>query len=112
MSDVTNTVVNKNREKIKLLETKQEDIRLKVYRQVLDEFSKYDKLWNRIVQHISELDCLISLYTVSSRDGYCRPIIINSENPFLKIENVKHPTITTTTAFIPNDIIMGGMFQN
>nr|CAG4707917.1 unnamed protein product [Naegleria fowleri] len=97
-------------EKVKVLEDKMGDIQRNIFRTILGRFSEFDQYWKRVVQCLAKLDCILSLHSVSIGGGFCRPVILQTDKPVLKVMQMKHPTVKTAadTDFIPNDIILGG----
>lgn len=86
-------------------------------------FARFDKdysMWLQAVKVISQLDCLISLAKVSSALGQpsCRPVFVSDleldglDRSVLELEELRHPCMATTSAFIPNDIVLGGSSPN
>uniref|UniRef100_A0A8C4NFC8 MutS homolog 3 (E. coli) n=1 Tax=Eptatretus burgeri TaxID=7764 RepID=A0A8C4NFC8_EPTBU len=57
------------------------------------------------VTYLATFDCLFSLATVASRQGYCRPSFV--ERSQLEIENGRHPVVELLmqehSQFVPND---------
>ncbi|KAL9651894.1 hypothetical protein ABK040_000240 [Willaertia magna] len=104
----TSLTVDKKLEQLKLLETKKEQIRTRQFKFILSKFGEHAAMWKKVVDRISELDCLISLFAVSRSGVFVRPRFITSEKPTLKVTQLRHPTVKTTTSeFVPNNITIG-----
>lgn len=67
-----------------------------------EEFKKKQKVWQRFVEIIAEIDCLISLSEYSFLNQKVRPTFAPGT---LSIKGARHPCLTMID-FIPNDIIM------
>ncbi|KAF0691035.1 Aste57867_17647 [Aphanomyces stellatus] len=65
--------------------------------------------WKQAVHQLAILDCLMSLALVSGQsEGYTRPEFVDDDQPFLDIQEGRHPAIASTVAdFIPNDTQLG-----
>ena len=72
-------------------------------------FYEYHPIWNRLLQILSELDCLCSLSVVSFvSDGVMsRPILTNDRGVFIKFQEARHPCLSSAQNIIPNDIELG-----
>ncbi|ETV71121.1 hypothetical protein H257_13519 [Aphanomyces astaci] len=75
-------------------------------------FANFDKSyadWKRAVHQLAVLDCLMSLSLVSGQsEGYTRPELVQTDQPFLDIQQGRHPAIASTVSdFIPNDTHLG-----
>lgn len=56
------------------------------------------------------LDCLLSLAEVSASPDFCRPELTSDAQPFISIENGRHPCLAQASRnsnFIPNDVSLG-----
>ena len=94
----------------------------------LQRFNNSSEKWNKVIQSIGVLDCLISLSKVSQLTGQmCRPKFISSppklstnQNQqkhfplndggiYLNIENMRHPILSAHlgSEYIPNSITLG-----
>jgi DNA mismatch repair protein MSH6 len=77
-------------------------------------YAKFDEnyaTWQKAVDIVSQLDCLISLAKASSSLGSpsCRPEFVDDERTTVRFEELRHPCMVTTVSdFIPNDIKLGG----
>ena len=67
-----------------------------------EEFKKKQKIWQKYVEIIAEIDCLISLSEYSFLNKKVRPVF--SKDHF-QIRGARHPCLTMID-FIPNDIVM------
>lgn len=67
-----------------------------------EQFKNKQKIWQRFIEIIAEIDCLISLSEYSFTNEKVRPIFTPN---ILSIKGAKHPCLTMID-FIPNDIIM------
>ena len=92
-------------------------------RETFARFAKNGKIWKKIVNNLSILDCLLSLAQVSQYSDFemTRPQFIKpskQQQPFLEIRNCRHPCIDEESLnlmgtrdgaaqFIPNDTILG-----
>lgn len=84
-------------------------------RKVFHQFDEKYDIWERTVQCVAVLDCLMSLMVYSSQtEGVmCRPEVLrigDGEEPFLEIRQGRHPCVCRTFSggdFIPNDTVIG-----
>lgn len=56
-----------------------------------EEFKKKQKIWQRFVEIVAELDCLISLTQYSCSGNKVRPIFSSGN---FDIKNARHPCLT------------------
>jgi len=81
------------------------------------ESELFHRLRQRIAEHsrtllqtaraLAEFDVLAALAEAASRNGYCRPEIV--EEDVLVVESGRHPVVEIQTpGFVPNDVWMGG----
>ncbi len=81
------------------------------YLKYLDYFyQKYRDSMSNLVEFVSLVDLLKTIAKVSHINGYVKPEIINSDEPFLEISNLRHPLIEKInqhSKYIPNDIFLG-----
>ncbi|XP_033121789.1 DNA mismatch repair protein Msh3-like [Anneissia japonica] len=75
----------------------------------LEEFGENYFSYQKAVQHLATLDCLLSLANISRNDDYCRPEIIDDE-AYLEIKGGCHPVVSTLLdqdeQYVPNDTLM------
>ncbi|XP_028406070.1 DNA mismatch repair protein Msh6-like [Dendronephthya gigantea] len=84
-------------------------------RKVFYQFDERYAMWEKAVQCVAVLDCLISLMVYSSQtEGtMCRPEVIpikDGDEPFIEILEGRHPCVCRTYSggdFIPNDTMIG-----
>jgi DNA mismatch repair protein MutS len=80
------------------------------------ESELFHRLRQRIAEHsrtllqtaraLAEFDVLAALAEVASRNGYCKPEIV--EEDVLVVESGRHPVVEIQTpGFVPNDVFMG-----
>lgn len=66
-------------------------------------------LWRfrKVAHGIALLDCLVALATVAKENKYCRPVMVDYEEP-LKIAEGRHPVVETISKdrFVPNDTLL------
>ena len=58
------------------------------------KFYKKQYLWSEFISCIAEVDCLMSLATVSKKDEMVKPIILSkssNKKPCLELKDVRHP---------------------
>jgi len=91
-----------------------EDIRKELLNRQLAKFDAHYQQWISVVQHLAELDALLSLsLTSSSAAGgpVCRPVFLSQNDckPFFSVTDLRHPCIVPRVGsdFIPNDIQLG-----
>ncbi|TFK22134.1 DNA mismatch repair protein msh6 [Coprinopsis marcescibilis] len=80
---------------------------------VFNEFDKDRSLWLRAIRVLAELDCLFSLAKASAALGSpaCRPEFVEGDEAFVEFEEMRHPTICTSSSvesFVDNTVKMGG----
>ncbi len=83
-------------------------------------FYKHRKVWDRIIEGLSQLDCLASLSLVSfcCFGIMCRPKLylhtkLNTEGVFLEVREMRHPCVSQIkTNFVANDILLGDVDDN
>jgi len=72
--------------------------------------TNYDK-WLQAISCVAELDALISLARSSSSGSgeMCRPSFVESKEPFIELQQMRHPCITLKIGqdFIANDLQLG-----
>lgn len=76
-------------------------------------YARFDEdysTWLAAVKVVAQLDCLISLAKASTAIGYpaCRPEFVDNERGILEFEELRHPCMSATGDFIPNDVKLGG----
>lgn len=90
----------------------QEDLALAenhILRKLLLRFDDNRTTWQRVIEKLSELDCLLCLARVSLADGMSRPEIVDSpSSPLLEIRGGKHPCLANRlgSRFVPNDVTL------
>ena len=72
----------------------------------LQRFASHYALFRALINVLSELDCLLSLATVSTSPGYVRPQLAEEER-VLDVEGLRHPmSELSVSAYVPNDCRM------
>ncbi len=69
--------------------------------------SRHENTMSIIVEIISEIDFLLSGAIVAKRNKYVKPTIIEKENSFLDIKDLRHPIlekIRQDEQYVPNDV--------
>ncbi|KXX75457.1 DNA mismatch repair protein msh6 [Madurella mycetomatis] len=90
-----------------------EEIHLQVIRDITSSFyRRFDvdsETWLRSIHIVAQLDCLISLASLSSSLGEprCRPRFVDEERSVVEFEELRYLCIPVDD-FIPNDIKLGG----
>ncbi|SMR54979.1 unnamed protein product [Zymoseptoria tritici ST99CH_1E4] len=71
---------------------------------LLTEIAAQYQPFRDCIQSLALLDCLLSLASVASQPGYCKPTF--SDQPGIDIKAARHPMVEQTLldAFVPNDI--------
>lgn len=77
---------------------------------LLAEFDKDRQSWLKAIRVIAELDCLVSLAKASAAldSPKCRPEFIDSPQAFVDFTDLRHPSMCLRSAFISNDVQLGG----
>eukprot|EP00039_Didymoeca_costata_P025316 m.12944 g.12944 ORF g.12944 m.12944 type:complete len:1035 (+) comp4758_c0_seq1:48-3152(+) len=74
----------------------------------LEKFTGHFDRYQQVVSKLSELDCLLSLGSVSSQPGFVRPTINPKSAPAeIKIEDGRNPIVDSLldgAQFVPNDV--------
>lgn len=87
-----------------------------VFGDILKACGDKSLVWRKIISIIAELDCLLSLTMASQylSEPKCRPVFVNSNKSFIKMEEARHPCISKEkeASFIPNDIVLGNPDAN
>lgn len=80
-------------------------------RRLYRRFSSHFAYWHRAVAAAAELDCLLSLASVSAAPGMCRPnFVTDASRPFLHIEGGVNICVAAALGganCVPNDITIG-----
>jgi len=80
------------------------------YQNHLSEFYiKYNSLFLKLNQIISELDFLNSGSICSIKNCYCKPNIVENDNSFVDVKNMRHPIIEKIifNKYVPHDLVLG-----
>lgn len=81
------------------------------YLNILDTlYQTYDTILQNIEKFVVDVDILKSAAKVSLMNGYCKPVVVNSERSFLESTELRHPLIEKLhddVPFISNDIALG-----
>jgi len=80
------------------------------YQDHLSEFYlKYNSLFLKLNQIISEIDFLNSGSTCSIKNCYCKPNIVENDNSFVDVKNMRHPIIEKLifNKYVPHNIVLG-----
>ncbi|KAF2077711.1 hypothetical protein CYY_000958 [Polysphondylium violaceum] len=79
-----------------------------ILKKIQENFSTHFSQYMRAVQCLAQLDCILSLYKVSTQSTIpmCRPEFLEAPRGFLQIKDMRHPCISSkaTDEFIPNDL--------
>ena len=70
-------------------------------------YSRHEKTMSIIVEIISEIDFLLSGAVVAKRNKYVKPTIVQKDNSFLDIKDLRHPIlerIRQDEQYVPNDV--------
>ena len=98
-------------EKIKKIEIQEEKIKDHLYSFlsfIFKKFSEHKKVWNKIINILSEIDvlCALSEFSHQEYQTLTKPLIVEGTN-ILEAENLKHPILTCLNGeFVGNNIIM------
>ncbi|MDD4000689.1 MAG: DNA mismatch repair protein MutS, partial [Bacilli bacterium] len=86
-------------------EEKTLSLEYQLFTSVREEAKTYTHELQELAKKISELDMMVSLYTVANENKYVRPIITNDKS--LELKASRHPVLEKyTDNFIPNDLSM------
>ena len=80
------------------------------YLEYLDEiYKKYNKLFSKLNDIVSEVDFINSGYLCALKNRYCRPKIINSEESFVNGKLMRHPIIEKIifNKYVPHNMNLG-----
>mmetsp|Transcript_7643 Transcript_7643/g.13381 ORF Transcript_7643/g.13381 Transcript_7643/m.13381 type:complete len:1258 (+) Transcript_7643:173-3946(+) len=106
--------------KLSLAESSLDEAKSDATRLVFEKFDQNRPVWNSLIARVRELDCLISLATVSGNSSeespMCLPELIETTPggcPVLDIKQGRHPCVAQQLerqgkSYIPNDISLGG----
>jgi DNA mismatch repair protein MutS len=81
------------------------EIEKDLFNDLLSKVSDESERIQRAARHLAVLDALLSLALAAAENGYCRPVVDDSEG--IWIEAGRHPTLDRSEAverFVPNDI--------
>ena len=73
-------------------------------------FEEYNVSLKKFYLVLSEIDFYCSGAKLSIQNGYCRPIIRNSDKSYVDVKDIRHPIVEkihTNTEYITNDIHLG-----
>lgn len=102
---------------VKRLEVAEKRVQAAKVDQLRSLFAAFDarrRRWALAVDCVATLDALLALAHVSRADGFCRPRIVHSEYPVLRVKNGAHPCLETSLGSRPdaqvvgNDLELGG----
>ena len=92
----------------------QNEIKTKVSELYLKELEDFYKNYGKLFENITSLISKIDFYSCNAKNAienyYVKPIVIKSEESYIKTENIRHPLIEiiqTDTQYIANDIEIG-----
>ena len=73
------------------------------FKLLLTQISSHYALFRDCVSHLATLDCLLSLATVASFPGYCKPTFASSSSTTIEVEEARHPMVEQLlSTYIPN----------
>ena len=82
-----------------------------IYAQILKNFAAKSSIWNKVVEVLGQLDCLLSLYKASDLMSYpkCRPSFARSARAAFRAKDLRYPCLSEEreAAFISNDVSLG-----
>lgn len=82
----------------------------KLYKEIIEEFYKYNNILFTIVNFIGDIDCAMSTASNYIKYNYCKPIL-DSDNTksYFDCKGIRHPIIEniTNTLYVTNDLMMG-----
>ena len=73
-------------------------------------FEEYNVSLKKFYLVLSEIDFYCLGAKLSIQNGYCRPIIRNSDKSYVDVKDIRHPIVEkihTNTEYITNDIHLG-----
>ena len=78
------------------------------WKALLKKFSQHFPMYRRAVHSLAALDCLISFASLSVRQGYVKPVILDDDASygFYEVKQGRHPILEAISqdVFVPNDI--------
>jgi len=73
------------------------------FKSLLTHISTHYALFRDCISNLATLDCLLSLATVASFPGYCKPTFVSSSSTTIEVEEARHPMVEQLiSAYIPN----------
>lgn len=82
-----------------------------IYAQILKNFAAKSSIWNKVVEVLGQLDCLLSLYKASDLMSYpkCRPSFARSARAAFRAKDLRYPCLSEEreAAFISNNVSLG-----
>jgi len=75
-------------------------------RRIFEKVDSHRRTWSNAVAVICELDVLLSLAKFSLSQDMCRPIVKLSDDPYLIVEDGRHPCVPLES-YIPNSSQLG-----
>ena len=73
------------------------------FKSLLTQISTHYALFRDCISNLATLDCLLSLATVASFPGYCKPTFVSSSSTTIEVEEARHPMVEQLiSAYIPN----------
>ncbi|CAG7726423.1 unnamed protein product [Allacma fusca] len=89
------------------MEANREIILKDLMRRVFEKIDSHRDTWKQAICTIASIDVLLSLTRYAlSQDNMCRPKVVSSENPFINVEDGRHPCVPTES-YIPNSAKLG-----
>ena len=76
--------------------------------------NNYLDIINTVIDIISEIDISVSGAITSTKYNYCRPDIIDNDDSFINVKQIRHPIIeriNDETEYITNDLNIGNNFN-
>lgn len=101
--------------KLDSVETEISDKIKELYLEKLNEYTKnYSETFSHICNYIGLVDFLKSNAKTAKKHNYCKPIIKEHSNSYIKCKNVRHPIIENIidTEYIPHSVSLGSFKKN
>lgn len=80
------------------------------FKDFLCQFSKNDKIFDALVEKVTDCDIAASGAMCACKYDYTRPVIVDGQQSYVEIKSLRHPIIErlqTGIDYVPNDVCLG-----
>ena len=86
------------------------EILTRIYLQLLSKLSEFQNQFETLIQFVTMVDITFAKATIAKKYNYCKPTLIQEENSFVDVKNLRHcliEHIQQNEVYVTNDISLG-----